>query len=1313
MALTVAEQQSAATNTSTTLTFTLGAGSAVGDLLVLIHSNNLFDVSNLLTPTGTAAASWTLRDTFDGGAEFDHIKIWTAPVTTAGAQTVIASSSTVDEEKGAGLWRIPGGVFDVAGHASGGVTTTAHVAPSLTPTSTDDIYCCLWTNNDSSLGLGGPFTYTYPGAPFVGLTQRSLSSWQTYGFGYEPVTSGVATGTRTATASATHEWAAAAVLIKAAPAAPVTVRDCTAASIQPDGNIVVPAPAGLIVGDLMIAWHYTDNDGALAAMGAPTGWSLLGSSAGVASGYPYAKVWRRVATSADVAASAFTFTNTAVNISSSAAILAISTGTYDTVTPTSAVGFQSSATSATAHIAPSVTGVAGGLLCTSHGVDTNGTAATYTAPSGMTERADTNAGTGSYLTLEVNTLALVAATATGTKTATCSTSRPWQCSSLVINPSTAAPIAPSVVEFVDANEDARGTTNPPIVIPPTGYAAGDLLLAFHVSDTRGSLAAMTADAGWTEIANNSTRSTDVGFIKIWRKTATAAETDYTFSDSLAATSIACVVALTGWDITDAFAVDPTWNSGAAQTTHVAPSVNGVVDGMLLTAHIAGTAGTTRQYTSGPTGMTLAQDVFLSTAGFVTENVYYQTITASGPAGAKIATLAVAAPFVAVALVVQPPLDRLLQPIGIITAEAFGTATLTVDPLPLIVSITGIASAEAFGVPDVSLPTANQTVSPTGIATAEAFGVPVMTVDLAAQTISAVGIPSAEAIGIPAVALPPTVSPVGIASAEAIGSPLIGSTFSTATYPGASTFPGNFTYPGSTTSVGALGFGSAPFGTAPFGSGSTGQIFITVSIDTGEAFGTPGIIVDPLILPDGIFSAETFGTPAVAVDLAAQTVTAVGIDTGEAFGVPLVAGEMIIGPDGIATGEGIGLPVVTLNLASQTVNGVGILSSETFGFPAVTTIVIPPDTPPDQTVFPTGIGSAAAFGGPVMTNANTDQIMQCTAVDSAETFGTATVTAAAPLLTISPAGIPSAEAFGNPARLFVFLEVTPPVAGGNDTYYIDGVDLTGFAWRITTAEGLQLTPGVLGEDVVLPGRDGAVEVYGGFGQQRRPDAIGRIVFDLWLKGVSASTGLVPGGSTTQAEWFARWDELVRLFHRRRVTIDHVKADGSIRRATGHLLPGDSIGPVRDPSSPWFGRVKATFAIPAAHWLDTTPVTTGQQSLTTGSALSLAAFSGATAACTELTVTFGAGSNPRLSTSWGHIGWNNVIAAGRQVGIDTITGTTNSAAGTGWTPGYDALTYAPGPRLFEIDPSEALTATLTHTGGGSMTVEVAGKRRYRTA
>jgi len=1089
---------------------------------------------------------------------------------------------------------------------------------------------------------------------------------------------------------------------------PVTARSSSSAS-NTTGSLAVTKPSGLATGDLMIAWHVADNDGSLGSMGAPIGWDLLGQDGGASGADPFEKVWTRVATSGDVAASTFTFTNSTSSIYNSAAILAITTGTYDTTTPTSAVTFQSSGSNSTSHTAPAATGVVDGLLCTSHGSDTGGSAATYTPPSGMTEQEDTNSGSGSYTALEICTLVLTSTSTTGTKTATCSTSRPWKGSALVVNPSGGGGDAGGgTVTFLAATEDSRGTTNAPIVTPPAGISAGDLMLAIQVSDTRGTLAAMTAPAGWTLVASNTTRSGDVGFIKIWQKTVTGSEpADYTFNDSTAATSDACIVGLAGWDATDAFAADPTWNSGTSQTTHVAPTVNGVTGGVLLTIHVAGTAGTTRQYTSGPSGMTLAQDVFLSSSGYVTENVYYLALTATGGTGSKIATLSAAAPFVAASLVVQPPLDKNLLPSGISTGAAFGTPTVTVDPLPQTVTTVGIASAEAVGTATVTVDATAQTVTVTaGVTSGEAFGAPVVSVDLADQTVAVLGVGSSEAFGSPTVSLPQDVSPTGIATAEAFGSPVV---------------------------AGAGGFGAAAFGTSPFGSGATDQTIVAVGIATGEAIGIPVMLPEQLVTPAGIFGAEAFGSPVVTVDLADQTIVAVGIDSGEVFGAPDVAGEPLVLPDGVATAEAFGSPVVTVDLAMQTVVGVGIPSDAVFGFPVIT---VPPnlpnlypsvllypgsgiypgvalDDPTDQTVSPAGIASTAVFGEPVVTAADGALTVVATGIDTTEAVGVPTVSATDEAFTITPDGIPSAEQFGDPSHMYIFLEVAPPVPTGQDTYYVEGIDLTGFAWRIETAEGLQNTPGVVGEDVVLPGRDGAVEVFGGFGQQRRADGIGQIVFSLWLKGVSASTGLIPGGSDTPTEYFARWDELVRIFHRRRVTIDHVKGDGTIRRAVAHLQPGDSIGPARNPSSPWFGRFKATFAIPGAHWTDTTTVTTGQQTLTTGGALSLAAFAGATAACTELTVVFGAGSNPRLSTAWGHVGWNNVISAGRQLGIDTATGTTNSAAGTSWTPGYDALTFAPGPRLFEVDPSEALTATLTHTGGGSMTVQVTGKRRYRTS
>jgi len=243
-----------------------------------------------------------------------------------------------------------------------------------------------------------------------------------------------------------------------------TIRNTTAAS-NAGGSLAVTKPSGLAVGDYLIAWHISDNDGALASMGAPAGWTLLGSNAGTTGGHPYQKVWTKVATSTETAASTFTFTDSASGIHNSAVVMAITTGTYDSTSPTTAVSFNNGGTSSsTSHVAPSVTGVVDGLLCTSHGTDSGGTAATYTAPSGMTERADTNGGSGSYTALEVATLALASTSATGSKTATCSTSRPWKGSALIVNPAaapaTALGVRTNLADNPALKTNATGWTGP-------------------------------------------------------------------------------------------------------------------------------------------------------------------------------------------------------------------------------------------------------------------------------------------------------------------------------------------------------------------------------------------------------------------------------------------------------------------------------------------------------------------------------------------------------------------------------------------------------------------------------------------------------------------------------------------------------------------------------------------------------------------------------------------------------------------------------------------------------------------------------------
>src|SRR3712207_3036272 len=102
------------------------------------------------------------------------------------------------------------------------------------------------------------------------------------------------------------------------------------------------------------------------------------------------------------------------------------------------------------------------------------------------------------------------------------------------------------VVFRAATDDARGTSTNAVPDTPVGVVEGDLLICVQTSDVNGSLAAMTAPAGWTQIGSSS--RVDVGFMKVWRKTATASEpASYTFVDSSSAHGSAVVVAVTGQD----------------------------------------------------------------------------------------------------------------------------------------------------------------------------------------------------------------------------------------------------------------------------------------------------------------------------------------------------------------------------------------------------------------------------------------------------------------------------------------------------------------------------------------------------------------------------------------------------------------------------------------------------------------------------------------------------------------------------------------------------------------------------------------------
>ena len=200
------------------------------------------------------------------------------------------------------------------------------------------------------------------------------------------------------------------------------IRSSSSAAEGNTPNVACPKPAGLTVGDYILAFHETDTDGSLSSMTAPSGFTLLGSAAPSTggNGTPYGKVWAKVADSTDVAASTFTFADASTS-NATVVMVAIQAGTYNATTPVSNFTWTISNATTTSISAPSITGTAGAALITAHMAETNGTVRTFSSgPSGMTQVIQSAAGNSTYTRVAVYELDLAASGATGTKTATLS-----------------------------------------------------------------------------------------------------------------------------------------------------------------------------------------------------------------------------------------------------------------------------------------------------------------------------------------------------------------------------------------------------------------------------------------------------------------------------------------------------------------------------------------------------------------------------------------------------------------------------------------------------------------------------------------------------------------------------------------------------------------------------------------------------------------------------------------------------------------------------------------------------------------------------
>lgn len=267
----------------------------------------------------------------------------------------------------------------------------------------------------------------------------------------------------------------------------------------------------------------------------------------------------------------------------------------------------------------------------------------------------------------------------------------------------------------------------------------------------------------------------------------------------------------------------------------------------------------------------------------------------------------------------------------------------------------------------------------------------------------------------------------------------------------------------------------------------------------------------------------------------------------------------------------------------------------------------------------------------------------------------------------------------------------------ETLKANGVDLSTLVWSATDLSGLLVTPPRRGENIAVPGRNG--ELY-------RPHKLfdrREFALPMWVVG------------DTEAEFLANVEQLVKVFLAPTVTFEYTRPDGSVRIAEAEVL--DAFDPSRILGAPITGLVTVPLTMSQPFWTDAEPVSQSF-TVTTGTETELTAFAAATAPIDDLVIEISPCSNPEISQPaiGGYVAFDGIITTGHKLIIDMDQWKLLPGDGTPWTPDYAKLRHggARGP-WFQLVPEvdRAPVVMVAHTGGGSATFTVTGRRRYLTA
>lgn len=145
MAVAIREFLFSGSNTAN-CTAALGAGSAIGDVVFVVHGDDFYTAAAMTAPTATGLTFTQQGTTVDVGSNNCHVKVWSTTLVAGGAQTITCHSTNVDQERYMATFVLTGAnaAADAVGGTGASTSTTTLTLPAISPTSSTDLLIGCW-----------------------------------------------------------------------------------------------------------------------------------------------------------------------------------------------------------------------------------------------------------------------------------------------------------------------------------------------------------------------------------------------------------------------------------------------------------------------------------------------------------------------------------------------------------------------------------------------------------------------------------------------------------------------------------------------------------------------------------------------------------------------------------------------------------------------------------------------------------------------------------------------------------------------------------------------------------------------------------------------------------------------------------------------------------------------------------------------------------------------------------------------------------------------------------------------------------------